>query len=231
MAILVADPDKQSRRVTVAALRKSGYRVEMTGSVGRAISRLRDHAVDAVLVDPCGPAAVNVVQNLRVCMPMPIIVVSAIDGSDGERQRAALLDAGADDCLAEPFGVDELLARLRAVLRRATRHNDPAPVRTPDFRIDLSAMPCFRPDGSEVRLTAKEWGMVELLVRHPGRVVSQGDILDQVWGPKGSRKTGYLRVYMASIRRKLEPDPAHPRYFMTAPGIGRLFLPVDEPNA
>ena len=162
MAILVADPDKQSRRVTVAALRKSGYRVEMTGSVGRAISRLRDHAVDAVLVDPCGPAAVNVVQNLRVCMPMPIIVVSAIDGSDGERQRAALLDAGADDCLAEPFGVDELLARLRAVLRRATRHNDPAPVTTPDFRIDLSAMRCFRPDGSEVRLTAKEWGMVEV---------------------------------------------------------------------
>jgi two-component system KDP operon response regulator KdpE len=182
-----------------------------------------------VLVDPCGPAAVNVVQNLRMCAPMPIIVISAIDGLDGERQRAALLDAGADDCLSKPFGVDELLARLRAVLRRATHHNDPAPVTTPDFRIDLSAMRCFRPDGSEVRLTAKEWGMIEVLVRHPGRVVRQGEILDRVWGPKGSRKTDYLRVYMASIRHKLEPDPAHPRYFITAPGIGLLFVPEGEP--
>jgi two-component system KDP operon response regulator KdpE len=186
MTILVADPDTQSRRAAVAALRKSGYGVEMTGSVDRALSRLRNHPVDAVLVDPCGPAAVNVVQNLRTWTPMPIIVVSVLDGLDGETQRAALLDAGADDCLSKPFGVDELLARLRAVLGRANQHDDPAPVTTPDFRIDLSVMRCFRPDGSEVRLTAKEWGTVEVLVRHPGRVVSQGEILDHVWDRKAA---------------------------------------------
>jgi two-component system KDP operon response regulator KdpE len=231
MTILVADPDARSRRVAVAALRKNGYGVEMTGSVGRAVSRLRDHPVDAVLVDPAGPAAVNAVQNLRVCTPMPIIVVSAIDGLDGERQRAALLDAGADDCLSKPFGVEELLARLRAVLRRATHRIDPPALTTRDFRVDLSAMRCFRTDGSEVRLTAKEWGIVEVLIRQSGRVVSQGAILDEVWGVKGQGKPYYLRVFMASVRRKLEPDPAHPRYFITAPGIGLLFRPEGGDSA
>jgi two-component system KDP operon response regulator KdpE len=231
MTILVADPDVQSRRVAVQALRKNGYGVEMTGSVGRAVSRLRDHPVDAVLVDPSGPAAVNVVQNLRVCTPMPIIVVSAIDGLDRERQRAALLDAGADDCLSKPFGVEELLARLRAVLRRATRRSDPGAVTTRDFRVDLTAMRCFRSDGSEVRLTAKEWRIVEVLIRESGRVVSQGAILDEVWGAKGQGKPYYLRVFIASIRRKLEPDPADPRYFITAPGIGLLFLPEGQHSA
>jgi two-component system KDP operon response regulator KdpE len=228
MTILVADPDVQSRRVAVAALRRNGYAVELVRSIGQAVSRLRDHAVDAVLVDPSGPGAVNVVQDLRVRTPMPIIVVSDLDGSAGEMQRAALLDAGADDCLSKPFGVEELLARLRAVLRRATQRSEPPPVMTREFRIDLSAMRCFRSDGSEVRLTAKEWGMVEVLLRRPGCVVSQGEILEQVWGPKARGKSYYLRVYMASIRRKLEPDPAHPRYFITAPGIGLLFLPEGQ---
>lgn len=225
MTILVADPDVRSRRAAAAALRKHGFGVEMTRTADQAVAVLRHHPVDAIVLDPSGPDAVDVVHDLRVSTAMPIIVLSAVDGLAGEKERAALLDAGADDCLSKPFGVEELLARLRAVLRRAAQRTDPSSLTTPDFRVDLNALRCFRSDGSEVRLTAKEWGIVDVLIRRAGRVVTQNAVLERVWGRKARGKTYYLRVHMSSIRHKLEPDPSHPRYFITAPGIGLLFLP------
>jgi two-component system KDP operon response regulator KdpE len=142
-----------------------------------------------------------------------------------EADKVAALDAGADDYVTKPFGINELLARLRAAVRRATPSDEQVPiVQTPNFRVDLAAKQVVR-DGREVRLTPTEWQLVELLVRNPGRLVSQRQLLHEVWGPKYREETNYLRVFIAQIRRKLEPDPAHPRYFITEPGMGYRYQP------
>ena len=132
------------------------------------------------------------------------------------------LDAGADDYVTKPFGMDELLARLRAALRRSAPAPPNAVVRTADFAVDLAAKRVTGPEG-EVRLTPTEWGLIEVLVRNPGKLVSQRQLLQDVWGPNYGEETNYLRVYMAHIRRKLEPDPSRPRYFVTEPGMGYRF--------
>src|SRR5215216_4745162 len=151
-----------------------------------------------------------------------IIVLSV---REREADKVAALDAGADDFVTKPFGINELLARLRAAVRRATSTGEQVPiVHTPDFRVDLAAKQVVR-DGKEVRLTPTEWQLVELLVRNPGRLVSQRQLLHEVWGPKYRDETNYLRVFIAQIRRKLEPDPAHPRYFITEPGMGYRYQP------
>ena len=148
-----------------------------------------------------------------------------------EADKVAALDAGADDYVTKPFGINELLARLRAAIRRASLTQQDAPViQTPDFRVDLAAKQVTR-DGGEVRLTPTEWQLVEILVRHPGRLVSQRQLLQEVWGPKYQEETNYLRLFIAQIRRKLEPDPAHPRYFLTEPGRGYRFQARDQPRA
>jgi two-component system KDP operon response regulator KdpE len=161
-----------------------------------------------------------VIHGLRGWTQVPIIVLSV---REREADKVAALDAGADDYVTKPFGINELLARLRAAVRRATPTDEQAPiVQTPDFRVDLAAKQVIR-DGREVRLTPTEWQLVELLVRNPGRLVSQRQLLHEVWGPKYREETNYLRVFIAQIRRKLEPDPAHPRYFITEPGMGYRF--------
>jgi two-component system KDP operon response regulator KdpE len=132
------------------------------------------------------------------------------------------LDAGADDYVTKPFGMDELLARLRAALRRNIAALPDAMVETADFAVDLAAKRVTGPEG-EVRLTPTEWGLVEVLVRNAGKLVSQRQLLQDVWGPNYGEETNYLRVHMAHIRRKLEPDPARPRYFLTEPGMGYRF--------
>jgi two-component system, OmpR family, KDP operon response regulator KdpE len=134
----------------------------------------------------------------------------------------AALDAGADDYVTKPFGMDELLARLRAALRRIAPAPESAVVATRDFSVDLSAKKVTGPDG-ELRLTPTEWGLVEVLVRNAGKLVSQRQLLQDVWGPQYGEETNYLRVHMAHIRRKLEPDPSRPRYFITEPGMGYRF--------
>jgi two-component system, OmpR family, KDP operon response regulator KdpE len=139
----------------------------------------------------------------------------------------AALDAGADDYVTKPFGMDELLARLRAALRRANPAHDVTTIRTPDFTIDLLAKTVTAATG-EVRLTPTEWQIVELLVRNRGRLVSQTQLLRDVWGPEYHQETHYLRVYLSQLRRKLEPDPAHPRYFITEPGMGYRFVHSDD---
>jgi two-component system, OmpR family, KDP operon response regulator KdpE len=136
----------------------------------------------------------------------------------------AALDAGADDYVTKPFGMDELLARLRAALRRTAPAEEQAEVRTDAFVVDLTAKRVHR-DGQQVHLTPTEWHLVEALVRNPGRLVGQRQLLREVWGPQYGTETNYLRVYMAQIRRKLEPDPARPRHFLTEPGMGYRFEP------
>jgi len=141
---------------------------------------------------------------------------------DAEGDKVAALDAGADDYVTKPFGMDELLARVRAALRRTAPAEEEAVVVTPDFTIDLAAKKTRR-DGEEVRLTPTEWHIVEVLVRNRGRLVAQRQLLQEVWGPEYHDETNYLRVFMAQVRRKLEPEAAHPRYFITEPGMGYRF--------
>ena len=135
----------------------------------------------------------------------------------------AALDAGADDYVTKPFGMDELLARLRATLRRSVPGQDEPVIETPDFTIDLAAKRARTAAGEDVRLTPIEWGIVTTLVRNRGKLVTQRQLLQEVWGPEYQTEGNYLRVYMAHLRRKLEPDPSRPRYLVTEPGIGYRF--------
>ncbi len=165
---------------------------------------------------------VEVIRGLRGWTRVPILVLSARHSSD---EKVEALDAGADDYVTKPFGMDELLARLRAAVRRA----EPVPggeddviVDTAEFTVDLAAKKVNR-GGKDVRLTPTEWHLLEVLVRNTGRLVSQKQLLQEVWGPSYGTETNYLRVYMAQLRRKLETDPAHPRHFITEPGMGYRF--------
>lgn len=159
---------------------------------------------------------------LRQESSVPVLVLSArMDGI--EKVRA--LDSGADDYVTKPFDLEELLARVRAAIRRATPAIGAPVVETGDFAVDLAAKQVTRPDGEQVHLTPTEWGLLEALVRHPGVVVASQDLLGEVWGPAYRRETKYLRVYMAGLRKKLEPDPGHPRHLLTTPGMGYRFEP------
>jgi two-component system KDP operon response regulator KdpE len=161
-----------------------------------------------------------VITGLRGWSSVPIVVLSV---REREADKVAALDAGADDYVTKPFGMDELLARLRAALRRAApASKEEAIVTTPDFTVDLAAKRVNR-DSREVKLTPTEWEIVEILVRSEGRLVTQRQLLKAVWGPQYEKETNYLRVYLAQIRRKLEPDPSQPRYFLTEPRMGYRF--------
>lgn len=164
---------------------------------------------------------VEVVHGLRGWSKAPIIVLSA---RDTQADKVAALDAGADDYVTKPFGMDELLARMRAALRRAAP-TDPAPVVATDrFTVDLAAKRVTTADG-EGRLTPTEWQLLEVLVRSPGKLVAQKRLLHEVWGPAYESETNYLRVYMSQLRRKLETDPSRPRHLLTEPGMGYRFEP------
>jgi two-component system KDP operon response regulator KdpE len=165
----------------------------------------------------------EVIAGLRGWTSVPIIVLSArTDSAD----KVEALDAGADDYVTKPFGMDELLARLRAAVRRTNvaAEVDQPVIATNAFTIDRAAKKVHR-GGVEVHLTPTEWGILEMLVRHSGRLVTQRQLLTEVWGPAYLKETHYLRVYLAQLRRKLEPDPSRPRYFVTEPGMGYRFEP------
>jgi len=220
--VLVVDDEAPILRALATNLRARGYTVDAAASGEEALDLAARHRPDAVILDlglP-GMSGIEVVAGLRGWTGLPIIILSA---RGAEHDKVAALDAGADDYVTKPFGMDELLARLRAALRRgAPPDEQPAVVETPDFVVDLSTKR-VRKDGAEVRLTPIEWGMVEVLVRNAGRLVSQRQLLQDVWGPQYGEETNYLRVHMAHIRRKLEPEPARPRYFVTEPGMGYRF--------
>jgi two-component system KDP operon response regulator KdpE len=175
-----------------------------------------------------GVSGLEVIDALRSWTNVPIIVLSA---RVGDPDKIAALDAGADDYVTKPFSIGELMARVRAALRRASPREDEEPlIVTPDFVIDLAARTVTVQD-EPVHLTPIEWRIVENLVRNPGRLVSQRQLLQAVWGPSYGEETHYLRVYMTHVRRKLEPDPTQPRYFVTEPGMGYRFEPSDAVDA
>src|SRR5215467_12267491 len=163
---------------------------------------------------------VELCRRVRAASQAPIIALTA---KGEELAKVETLDAGADDYVTKPFGMDELLARLRAAVRRATPAPDQPVITTPDFTVDLAAKQVARSDNGTVRLTPTEWQILEILVRNTGKLVTQRQLLHEVWGPAYETESNYLRVYMAQLRRKLEPEPAQPKYLLTAPGMGYRF--------
>jgi two-component system, OmpR family, KDP operon response regulator KdpE len=219
--VLVVDDEPQIRRALSINLRARGYDVDLAPDGERALDEAARNHPDVVVLDLGLPGidGVDVIRGLRGWSQVPIVVLSV---RDAEGDKVAALDAGADDYVTKPFGMDELLARLRAALRRTIPAEEEALVETADFTIDLAAKK-IRRDGEEVRLTPTEWHLVEALVRNRGRLVGQRQLLQAVWGPEYHDETNYLRVFMAQVRRKLEPEPGHPRYFITEPGMGYRF--------
>jgi len=210
-----------------ANLEARGYVVDLAENGEQALTLAARHHPDVVLLDLGLPGIDGraVIDGLRGWSQVPIVVLSA---RGSERDKVAALDAGADDYVAKPFGMDELLARLRAAVRRGTVAGEEATVVTTDFTVDLAAKQVTDRGGQVVRLTPTEWQLLEVLVRHPGKLVSQRQLLQDVWGPGYGDESNYLRVHMAHLRRKLEPDSAHPRYFVTEPGMGYRFEGSDD---
>jgi two-component system, OmpR family, KDP operon response regulator KdpE len=223
--VLVIDdeaPILHALRINLAA-REYEVSTAADGSTGLA-AMARDRP-DVLILDLGLPDmdGTDVIRGVRGWTSTPIIVLSAWGQ---ESQKVAALDAGADDYVTKPFGMDELLARLRAAVRRAA----PAPaepvVTTDDFTVDLSAKRVtLTGAGADVRLTPTEWQLLEVLVRHPDRLVTQRQLLQEVWGPGYLNEASYLRVYVANLRRKLEPSPSRPRYLLTEAGMGYRFCP------
>jgi two-component system KDP operon response regulator KdpE len=223
--VLVVDDEPQILRALGINLRARGYEVDLAPDGEHALTLAARHHPDVVVLDLGLPGidGVDVIRGLRGWSTVPIVVLSV---RDGERDKVSALDAGADDYVTKPFGMDELMARLRAALRRATPAEEEPIITTPDFTIDLGAKRVRRgsdPDAEEVRLTPTEWHLVEVLVRNQGKLVSQRQLLQEVWGPEYHDETAYLRVHMANVRRKLEPEASRPRYFFTEPGMGYRF--------
>ncbi|HET6714828.1 MAG TPA: response regulator [Actinomycetota bacterium] len=221
--VLVVDDEPQIVRGLRTNLRARGYDVVTAPDGEEALAAAARERPDVAIVDLGLPGidGVDVIEGIRAWSRMPILVLSA---RDQEPDKVRALDAGADDYVTKPFGMDELLARLRAAERRLQPMDEAPEVITDAFTVDLGATRVRTADG-EVRLTPTEWHVVEILVRNPGRLVTQRQLLQEVWGPHYHDETNYLRVYMAQIRRKLEPDPARPRYFVTEPGMGYRFEP------
>jgi two-component system KDP operon response regulator KdpE len=219
--VLVVDDEPQMLRTLEINLAVRGYDVDLATTGEAALDIAARRRPDIVVVDLGLPGidGLDVVKGLRGWSGVPIVVLSA---RWHEADKVAALDAGADDYVTKPFGMDELLARLRAAVRRAAPAEEHAVVDTDHFSVDLGAKRISLGHG-EVRLTPTQWHLVEVLVRNRGKLVTQQQLLKEVWGPQYGDETSYLRVFMAQIRRKLEPDPSRPRYFITEPGMGYRF--------
>ena len=222
--VLVVDDEPQIRKTLAVNLRARNYEVDGAGSGEEALELAARHHPDVVILDLGLPGidGIEVIRGLRGWSSVPIVILSV---RDGEADKVAALDAGADDYVTKPFAMGELLARIRAAIRRSSVSDEAPTVTTADFSVDLAAHRVVRSDGAPVSLTPTEWQLVEVLVRNRDRLVTQRQLLQQVWGPAYERETNYLRSYMATIRRKLEPNPGQPRYFRTEPGVGVRFVP------
>jgi two-component system KDP operon response regulator KdpE len=222
-AVLVVDDDTQLLRALRIHLTARGYEVHTALTGTAAVRAAEEKEVDVVVLDLGLPDldGTEVISALREFTTVPIIVLSARADS-GDKVRA--LDRGADDYVTKPFGVDELMARLRAAVRRAatTPENENGPLDAGELTIDLTSK-IVRRSGEEVHLTPTEWSVLDLLVRNRGRLVSRKQLLREIWGPVERKETSYLRVYMAQLRRKLERDPAHPEHLITEAGMGYRF--------
>lgn len=220
--LLVVEDDGQLLKALALTLRSRGYDVTTATTGGEAVALATSRRFDVVVLDLGLPDrdGLTVIDEVRRTHEVPIVVLSA---RRDQRDKVLALDAGADDYLTKPFGMEELLARLRAAQRRAGPGGLGGTVETDDFAVDLGLKRVIDRDGSVIHLTPTEWGLLEALVRAQGLLVTGTDLLHEVWGPAYGTQTNYLRVYMAQLRRKLEPDPARPRYLITAPGLGYRF--------
>ncbi|MBM7492241.1 two-component system KDP operon response regulator KdpE [Micromonospora luteifusca] len=223
--ILVVDDEPQILRALRINLRARRYDVDIAGTGAAALKAAASHPPDLVVLDLGLPDidGVEVIRGLRGWTGVPIIVLS---GRAGSEDKVAALDAGADDYVTKPFGVEELLARIRAVTRRLGGPSEAVPaLRIGQHTVDLADHSVLRDDGTEVKLTPTQWSVLEKLLRHPGKLVSQRQLLQDVWGPEYQNETNYLRQYLAQLRRKLEDDPARPRHLITEPGMGYRYRP------
>jgi len=244
--VLVVDDEPQILRALRINLRVRQYEVYTAATGAQALEVAAAHPPDLVILDLGLPDmdGVDVIDGLRGWTVAPIIVLS---GRADSTDKVEALDAGADDYVTKPFGVEELLARMRAAVRRTPASEEPPRVRLGDLTVDLAAKRVTRDhDGSDggdvgdvgghddgpadIRLTPTEWHLLEVLLRNPGKLLSQKQLLRDVWGPGYDNAGGNLRLYMAQLRRKLEPDPARPRWLITEPGMGYRYQPPEHPE-
>jgi two-component system KDP operon response regulator KdpE len=222
--VLVVDDEPQIVRALQINLKARGYEVHLAGTGTSALKVAAQHPPELVILDLGLPDfdGVDVIRGLRGWTDAPILVLS---GRTDQTDKVEALDAGADDYVTKPFGIDELLARMRAVLRRSTIAQDQPVVTVGGAVVDLAAKRVTLENGEDIRLTPTEWHLLEVLVRHPGKLMSQRQLLTEVWGPGYETAGGNLRFYMGQLRRKLEPDPARPKHLLTEPGMGYRFEP------
>jgi two-component system KDP operon response regulator KdpE len=231
MKILIADDDPQIIRALKVTLGARGYDIVTANNGADALNQAIAHHPDLVMLDLGMPAlnGIEVIEGLRGWTQVPILVVS---GRTDAADKVAALDAGADDYVTKPFSVDELLARVRALTRRLPAGEDEPVTTFGGVSVDFSAKQVTRIGSEEhaesIRLTPTEWRILELLIQNPGKLITRESLLTQVWGPHHTRDTGYLRLYFAQLRKKLEPVPSRPRYLVTVLGMGYRFVPDEE---
>ncbi len=216
--VLVVDDEPEIVRGLKIVLRNADYAVEAAYTKAEALAALATRPPEALVLDLVLPDGdgVSICKEVRSWSRLPILVLSAVGD---EREKVRALDAGADDYVTKPFGTDELLARLRAVLRRSPDAGHASQIEIGDLTIDLEDRKVLR-DGHEVHLTPIEFDLLRVLAQHPGRLVTQRQLLRDVWGPQYVDESHYLRVHIAHIRAKIESDPSRPRYLITEPGVG-----------
>jgi two-component system, OmpR family, KDP operon response regulator KdpE len=227
--VLVVDDEPQIVRALRINLRARHYDVYVAQTGAQALEEAAHHPPDLVILDLGLPDldGVEVIGGLRGWTDAPIIVLS---GRADSTDKVEALDAGADDYVTKPFGMDELLARMRAVVRRSAAEPDEPQIRLGELIVDLAAKRVTNGQ-RDIRLTPTEWHLLEVLLKHPGKLLSQRQLLQEVWGPGYTDASGNLRLYMAQLRRKLEPDPARPRWLLTEPGMGYRFQPDEADRA
>jgi two-component system, OmpR family, KDP operon response regulator KdpE len=237
--VLVVDDEPQILRALRINLRVREYDVHVAATGAEALQVASRYPPDLVILDLGLPDldGVEVIEGLRGWTKAPIIVLS---GRADSTDKVEALDAGADDYITKPFGVEELLARMRAAVRRTGAAGDRPAIRLGQLVVDLAAKRVTRqaavPTGAcglgaqpdDIRLTPTEWHLLEVLLRNPGKLLSRNQLLTEVWGPGYADATGNLRLYMAQLRRKLEPDPARPRWLITEPGMGYRYQPSPD---
>jgi two-component system KDP operon response regulator KdpE len=221
--VLVVDDEPQITRVLRTVLSSHGYQVRTAGEGESALSSFSEWKPELVITDLYMPhmGGIELCKRIRSFSTVPIIVLS-VKGE--ERAKVEALDAGADDYVTKPFGADELLARVRAMLRRAGAADEQPAIDAGDFKVDLDSRRILV-RGREVRLTPKEFDLFVYMARHPSRVISHKTLLEAVWGEASQEQPEYLRVFMGQLRKKLEPDPSNPRYLVTEPWVGYRFNP------
>jgi two-component system, OmpR family, KDP operon response regulator KdpE len=225
--VLVVDDEPSILRALRINLTAREYEVSTASDGASGLAAVARDRPDVIILDLGLPDmdGTEVIHGVRGWTAIPIIVLS-VWGE--EAKKVAALDAGADDYVTKPFGMNELLARLRAAVRRASPAPDEPVVVTSDFTVDLAAKRVLRAGGEDVRLTPTEWQILEILARNNDRLVTHKQLLQGVWGPTYETESNYLRVYIAQLRRKLEPEPSRPRYLLTESGMGYRFSPLAQ---